>query len=80
MDKKLFSELVESMTEAGEIARGERASSREFRIGEIDVKRIRRASGLSQATVDPRGNRHVAQLGAGAAHAHGSRAGIAAGH
>lgn len=49
MDKKLFSELVESMTEAGEIARGERAPSREFQVGETDVKRIRRASGLSQA-------------------------------
>jgi len=49
MDKKLFSELVESMTEAGEIARGERAPSREFRIKETDVKRIRKASGLSQA-------------------------------
>lgn len=49
MDKKLFAELVESMTEAGEIARGERAPSREFHVGETDVKRIRKASGLSQA-------------------------------
>lgn len=49
MEKKLFSELVESMTEAGEIERGERAPSREFRVGETDVKRIRKASGLSQA-------------------------------
>lgn len=49
MDKKLFAELVESMTEAGEIARGERAPSREFRAGEADVRRIRKASGLSQA-------------------------------
>ncbi|HEX5354233.1 MAG TPA: NadS family protein [Rhodanobacteraceae bacterium] len=48
MDKKLFAELVESMTEAGEIARGERTPSREFRIDETDVRRIRRASGLSQ--------------------------------
>lgn len=49
MDKKLFAELVESLTEAREVARGERAPSREFHIGETDVKRIRRASGLSQA-------------------------------
>lgn len=49
MDKKLFAELVESMTEAGEIARGERAPSREFQVGETDVRRIRMASGLSQA-------------------------------
>lgn len=49
MDKKLFAELVESMTEAGEIARGERAPTREFTVGEPDVKRIRKASGLSQA-------------------------------
>ena len=49
MDKKLFAELAESMTEAGEIARGEQAASREFRIGETDVRRIRQASGLSQA-------------------------------
>lgn len=49
MDKKLFAELVESMTEAGEIARGERAPTREFTVGDPDVRRIRRASGLSQA-------------------------------
>ena len=48
MDKKLFAELVESMTEVGEIARGERAPTREFTVGEPDVKRIRKASGLSQ--------------------------------
>lgn len=48
MDKKLFAELVESMTEAGEIARGERAPSREFHVGGTDVRRIREASGLSQ--------------------------------
>lgn len=49
MDKKLFAELVESMTEAGEIARGERTPAREFTVGDTDVRRIRRASGLSQA-------------------------------
>lgn len=48
MDKKLFAELVESMTEADEISRGEHAPSREFNVGGTDVKRIRRSSGLSQ--------------------------------
>ncbi|MBS0570537.1 MAG: helix-turn-helix domain-containing protein [Proteobacteria bacterium] len=49
MDKKLFAELVESMVEAGQIARGERTPAREFHVGETDVRRIRKASGLSQA-------------------------------
>lgn len=49
MDKKLFAELVESMTEMGEIVRGERAPSREFNITGTDVQRIRKATGLSQA-------------------------------
>lgn len=49
MDKKLFAELVESMTEMGEIVRGERGPSREFFIDDADVRRIRRATGLSQA-------------------------------
>lgn len=53
MDKKLFAELVESMTEAGEIARGERAPSREFQVGEADVRRIRKASGLSRRRSSP---------------------------
>lgn len=49
MDKHLFAERVESMNEAGEITRGERAPSREFHIAETDARRIRKASGLSQA-------------------------------
>jgi putative transcriptional regulator len=32
MNKKLFSELVESMTQMNEIVRGKRAPSRKFRI------------------------------------------------
>jgi len=32
MDKKLFGELTESMTQMGEIVRGERAPSREFHV------------------------------------------------
>ena len=49
MDNSLFSDLVESMTEMGEIVRGERAPSREFTVDSVRVKEIRRATGLSQA-------------------------------
>lgn len=49
MDEKLFSELLESVTEMGEISRGERAPSREFTVTAVNVKRIRVATGLSQA-------------------------------
>ncbi|NZA28362.1 transcriptional regulator [Luteimonas sp. SJ-92] len=49
MDRKLFAELVESMTEMGEIARGERAPTREFHVDPTDVKRIRAMTRLSQA-------------------------------
>ena len=48
MDKKLFSELTESLTQMGAIARGERAPSREFRVNASTVKKIREATGLSQ--------------------------------
>ena len=49
MNKKLFAELVESMEQAGEIIRGERAPSREFTVNAVAVKDIRKAAGLSQA-------------------------------
>jgi putative transcriptional regulator len=49
MDKKLFAKLVKSMTEMGEINRGERVPSREIQVSDTDVKRIRKATGLSQA-------------------------------
>jgi len=48
MDKKLFGELVESMTQMNEIIRGERAPSREFHVTAHAVKKIqapRRARG-----------------------------------
>lgn len=48
MDKRLFSGLVESMTEMGEIVRGERAPSREFHVDAMRVKKIRQATGLPQ--------------------------------
>lgn len=49
MDKKLFADLVESLTEMGEILRGERAPSREFHADALKVKSIRKKTGLSQA-------------------------------
>jgi putative transcriptional regulator len=49
MKKKLFDELVESMGQMGEIVRGERAPSREFTIDAVVVKKVRDATGLSQA-------------------------------
>ena len=48
MNKKLFSQLVESMEQMGEITRGERAPSREFHIDAVQVKEVRAATGLSQ--------------------------------
>lgn len=49
MDAKLFDRLVSSMQEMDEISRGERAPSREFRVSPIEVREIRRMTGLSQA-------------------------------
>jgi len=49
MKKKLFDELVESMEQMGEIVRGERAPSREFTIDAVAVRKVRDATGLSQA-------------------------------
>lgn len=49
MNKELFAELVESVTQMDEIVRGERQPSREFHIDAVKVREIRRATGLSQA-------------------------------
>ena len=49
MEKTLFDELLESVTQMDEIVRGERAPSREFHVDATDIKRIRHATGLSQA-------------------------------
>ncbi|MDR5610806.1 MULTISPECIES: NadS family protein [unclassified Arsenophonus] len=49
MDKKLFSRLTESMEQMNEIISGERAPSRETMVEAVKVKRIRQATGLSQA-------------------------------
>lgn len=48
MDKELFAELVESVTQMDAIARGERQPSREFHVDAVRVREIRRATGLSQ--------------------------------
>jgi len=49
MEKNLFDRLVESMTQMDEIDRGEREPSREFHVDAAQVKKIRLATGLSQA-------------------------------
>lgn len=48
MNKKLFSELVESMTQMNEIVRGKRAPSRKFDIDANAIKALRAKIGLSQ--------------------------------
>jgi putative transcriptional regulator len=48
VDKVLFSELTESIKEAGKIRRGNRKPSRSFQLGALDVKAIRERTGLSQ--------------------------------
>lgn len=49
MNPKLFDRLVSSMEEMNEIVCGERAPSREFTVTPIEVRAIRKATGLSQA-------------------------------
>ncbi len=48
MDDKLFSELMESVAEAGKIQRGVVEPSREHRFSAMDVKKIREATGKTQ--------------------------------
>ncbi|KNX80372.1 Cro/Cl family transcriptional regulator [Pseudomonas sp. 250J] len=48
MEKGLFNRLKESMTQMNEIDRGERQPSREFHVDAVQVKNIRKATGLSQ--------------------------------
>ena len=48
MKKKLFRDLVESMTQMNEIVRGERAPSREFYIDADSIKALRVKTGLTQ--------------------------------
>src|SRR5262245_48835687 len=49
MEKNLFNRLVESMEQMNEIDRGEREPSREFHVDAMQIKSIRKATGLSQA-------------------------------
>ena len=48
VNKKLFAELGESVTQMNEIIRGERAPSREFHVDAIATKALRSKIGLSQ--------------------------------
>jgi putative transcriptional regulator len=50
MENNLFDRLVESMTQMEEIDRGERQPSREFHVDALQVRKIRQATGLSQAS------------------------------
>ena len=48
MDAKLFDRLVSSMEEMDGIVRGEGAPSREFKVTPVEVRAIRKSTGLSQ--------------------------------
>lgn len=48
MNKRLFAELVGSMTQMNEIVRDERAPSREFHVDAMAIKALRSKTGLSQ--------------------------------
>ena len=48
MEAKLFDRLVSSVKEMDGIVRGERAPSREFHVTPVQVREIRKATGLSQ--------------------------------
>ncbi len=49
IDEKLFGDLLASVTEAGQILRGKRKSSRVFVMDALDVREIRLDLNLSQA-------------------------------
>ena len=49
MDDKLFQELTESIREAGKIRREEKAASRSFEFEDVDVRKVRAKTGLSQS-------------------------------
>jgi putative transcriptional regulator len=48
MNKKLFADLVESMTQMNEIVEGKRKPSRVFEVHADSVKELRKRVGLSQ--------------------------------
>jgi putative transcriptional regulator len=49
MNGEIFDELLESIHEGGAILRGEKQASRTFSFENLDVRKIRDASGLSQS-------------------------------
>lgn len=49
MEKKLFDRLLASMKEMDEIVRGKRKPSRVFYYSPMEVRKIRKSTGLSQA-------------------------------
>lgn len=48
MDKTVFAELMGSVAEADEILKGNQVPSRELHVSPVQVREIRRATGLSQ--------------------------------
>jgi len=49
MNEVMFEELLESIQQAGAIRRGEIQPARKFEYQDIDIKAIRKKTGLSQA-------------------------------
>lgn len=49
MEKELFDDLLQSLTEAKEIAHGKRKASRRFQLEQPDPKAVRERIGLSQS-------------------------------
>ena len=49
MEEHLFKDLMKSVTEAGEILRGERMPSRVFTVNATSVRELRESLGLSQS-------------------------------
>ncbi len=48
MDKTMFDELIESVKEMDQIIKGKKKPSRKFTFAPLDVKAIRKKTGLSQ--------------------------------
>lgn len=57
-----FDDLLESVQQMDEVVKGERAPSREFHVDAMQVKEIRKATGLTQANFARRLNIEVATL------------------
>ena len=57
-----FDELLESVQQMDEIVKGERAPSREFHVDAIQVKKIRKATGLTQVLFAQRIGIEIATL------------------